>query len=100
MTTKKTRTRLRSVLGHTYPVGESVARIKRAGGLHRMTAAQVASLDMKVVPPGGWCDDIPKECRPAFLLRGKIEEVEVDAQMNEIVEKKAPKKKKTRKAGN
>ncbi len=99
MKTKK-RTRLRSVLGHEYPVGESLARVKRAGGLHNMTAEQIASLDIKRVPPGGWCDDIPKECRPAFLQRGKIVEVEVDAQRNEIVKKKAPKKKRTRKAGN
>ncbi len=73
------RTRLRSILGHEYPVGESLARVKRAGGLHRMSAEQIASLTIKRVPPGGWCDDIPEECRAVFLRRGKIEEVEVNA---------------------
>ena len=73
------RTRLRSVVGHEYPVGESLARVKRAGGLRNLTEEEVATLDVRKVPPGGWCDDIPEECCAAFLARGKIEEVEVDS---------------------
>ena len=94
---KKKRTRLRSVCGHSYPVGESLARVKEAGGLSKMTAEQVAALDIKRVAPGGWCDDMPEECRPAFLRRGKIEEVEVDVSVPPITETV---KKRRKKRGN
>ncbi len=92
----KVRKRLRTVCGHSYPVGDSVQRIKEAGGIHQIPEEERAALDIKQVAPGGWIDDMPPEPRPALLGRGKIEWVEVDDDGNEIVAP-TPKKKSTKK---
>ncbi len=97
----KKRTRLRTITGHSYPVGESRSLVKKAGGIRKLTEQQRASLKIKQVVPGGWIDDMPYEPRKAFLARGTIEEIEVDANGNELTAKPRKKAagKRRRKAG-
>ena len=80
----KPTTRLRAVIGLSYPVGESLKRVMEVGGLRNLTPEESASLTMRRVIPGGWCDDIPMEPRAAFLRAGKIEEVTVKTRTRKV----------------
>lgn len=69
--------RLRAKVGITYPVGDSVEVIRKAGGIRKLSPEKRARLNFKRANPGDWCDDIPDAPRGAYLAAGKIEEVEV-----------------------
>lgn len=60
MAKAKTNTRLRTTVGLRYPVGDSLKKAKKAGGLSKMTNEERAELEFKDVPAGGYCDDYPK----------------------------------------
>ena len=68
-------TRLRCPKGCEYPTGESLKLVQRRGGMRRLTAEERETLVIKTVPPGGYCDDLPKASIPNWLARGTIEEV-------------------------
>lgn len=59
--------------GFTYPIGESLAMVREAGGLSRLTPEQRGSLTLKRVEIGECCDDMPAESAAIFLSRGEIE---------------------------
>jgi len=72
-------TRLR-VIDRTfrYPVGDSLARVRKAGGVSHLTPEQRAALRVKTVAPGDWCDDMPAESAAIYLERGHIARVTVE----------------------
>lgn len=60
----------------TYPAdAESLALIRRAGGLSKLPREQQRSLKWKVVRPGEFCDDMPAESVALRLQRGEIARV-------------------------
>lgn len=77
------KTRLKARVGITYPVGDSVKVIAKAGGIRNLTPAQRAALTLKRVEKDGYCDDIPEigpngsNPKAAYLAAGRIEEVKV-----------------------
>ena len=73
------RFRLRAVVGLKYPVGDSLQVVLDAGGMSKLTNAQAAELDCKTPQAGEWCDDMPEGSVDAFIAKGAIERVEVDA---------------------
>lgn len=74
---KKKKSRLRALVGLTYPVGASVKMVREAGGIRNLSPEQRDKLRMKRVEPGDWCDDLPPNDVKAFLEgnRPKIERV-------------------------
>lgn len=72
-------TRLRArTRGFTYPAdADSLRRILEAGGLSKMAPEARATLRMKSVRPGEWCDDMPENAKQLYLERGDLEAVEV-----------------------
>lgn len=64
--------------GFRYPVGDGDARIKRAGGLSKMAADQLASIRFKDVGIGDDCSDMPAAALALYLERGNIARVEKD----------------------
>lgn len=61
--------------GISYPVGDSVERIKKAGGRSNMTPEELAELDIREVAKDQECTDIPDGTREAWLRRGIITEI-------------------------
>lgn len=62
--------------GLAYPAdAESLARVRAAGGLSRLSPAERARVRYKWVAPGEPCDDLPPESLPLRLARGDVERV-------------------------
>lgn len=68
--------RLRAVVGVSYPDPSSLAIVEKAGGLSKLTDEQRKQVKVKEVKPGGFCDDIPKKSVKSFLKWGYIREVD------------------------
>jgi hypothetical protein len=67
---------LRAVAGLRYPADERSLKLLEKKGAHGLTPEEAATVNWKVVKPGGRCDDIlPKEQIKSWLRRGRIEEV-------------------------
>lgn len=68
--------RMRAKRGFLYPVGaESLQMVIDAGGLSKLTPAQLATVAFKAVSPGDWCDDMPEGSLALYLARGEVERV-------------------------
>ena len=70
--------RLRAVVGVSYPDPASLAIVEKAGGLSKLSDEQRAKVKMKDVKAGGFCDDIPKKSVKSFLKWGYIREGDGD----------------------
>jgi len=68
--------RLKAVVGISYPNAASLKIVQKAGGLSKLTDAQREKVTIKNVKPGGFCDDIPEASRKNFLRFGYIKEVD------------------------
>lgn len=65
--------------GLSYPVGDSLARVRAAGGLSRMTDDERAALTIKRAERGTVVDDVPETSVSWLLEQGLIEAVESPA---------------------
>lgn len=65
--------RYRALVDLMYPTDRRILARLRAGEVLKMRER-----GDKFVAAGEWCDDIPKEAIPAFLAKGRIEEVTLD----------------------
>tara|TARA_R110000824_G_scaffold8899_3_gene40388 strand:- start:4880 stop:5119 length:240 start_codon:yes stop_codon:yes gene_type:complete len=68
--------RLRAVVGVSYPDPTSLAIVEKAGGLSKLSDEQRAKVKMKDVKAGGFCDDMPAKSIKNFLKWGYIREVD------------------------
>lgn len=68
--------RLRAVVGVSYPDPASLAIVEKAGGLSKLSDEQRAKVKIKDVRVGGFCDDMPKKSVKDFLKWGYIREVD------------------------
>ncbi len=76
--------RLRAVTaGLSYPCAADLEMVREAGGMSKLTKENHAKVKARERKPkvGEWCDDMPAESVAYQLLRGRIEEVEVEAAM-------------------
>lgn len=64
--------RLIAKRGFNYPVGASLERVRRAGGLPNLSEEERASLVIKRVEVGGDCSDMPPESVALYESRGQI----------------------------
>ena len=71
--------RLRAVARIRYPDKGSLAKIRRAGGMSKMNAKQLADLNHTIALPGEFCDDVLPVHRDHWLAKGVIEEVDAPA---------------------
>ena len=70
--------RLRALRGLHYPAdAKSLAIVKKAGGLSKLSPDERMSVRMKKVAAGGFCDDVPTISRPGLLEGGRVEWVDV-----------------------
>lgn len=58
--------------GFAYPTGESLARVRAAGGFPNMTPDERAAVTFKVVSVGQDCSDMPAESLAHYLQRGDV----------------------------
>lgn len=62
-----------------YPAdAASLAKIRAAGGLSKLSADEQKAVRWKQVGPGEYCDDMPAESVALRLARGEIARVTVD----------------------
>ena len=59
----------------TYPVPASLEVVRVAGGMSKLTPEERKSVQVKIVKPGDYCDDMPTESIALRLERGEIERV-------------------------
>lgn len=64
--------RLKAVRGFSYPDPSSIAAVRKAGGLSKMSPEERKKVKMRRVEPGGFCDDMPKESQNHYLKTGAI----------------------------
>ena len=69
--------RLRALNGMTYPIGSSLELVRKAGGISKLTDDQRASLKVRRVQSGEWCDDLPAESVDGLVASRDVEVVEV-----------------------
>lgn len=70
--------RLRALRGLVYPAdADSVALVKRAGGLSKMSPEQRKRIKLRQVPAGAFCDDAPKSSIGGLLRKHAVEWVDV-----------------------
>jgi|TARA_R110000824_G_scaffold77787_2_gene196626 hypothetical protein len=68
--------RLRAVVGISYPDPASLAIVEKAGGLSKLTDEQRVKVKIKDVKAGGFCDDMPKKSVKDFLKWGYIRQID------------------------
>lgn len=63
--------------GFSYPIGESLTLVRQAGGILKIRDDERASLTMREVGVGDYCDDMPEDAKARYLERGDLELVPV-----------------------
>ncbi len=64
--------RLKAIRGFSYPDPSSIAAVRDAGGLSKMSPEEGSKVKMKYVAPGDYCDDMPKESQGHYIATGGI----------------------------
>jgi len=68
--------RLRAVVGVSYPDPSSLPIVEKAGGLSKLSDDERAKVKIKNVKPGGYCDDLPQKSIKNFIKWGYVVEVD------------------------
>ena len=67
--------KLRATVELTYPTPATLKIVTAAGGVSRLTPAQLERVVFKTVLAGGSCDDLPAISRDALIAGGQVEQV-------------------------
>ena len=65
----------RAKVGLRYPTPGSLKTVLAAGGVSKLSEAQLEKVKFKEVKAGSLCDDIPDKSIKSLLAQGSIEEV-------------------------